>query len=211
MAKQKFYVVWKGQQTGVFDSWEKVKSLVQGFEGAQYKSFTDKKEAELAFKKSYQDYKGKSTQKTVMSEAEKAQYGVPLENTLTVDAACSGNPGVMEYRGVLHPSQKEVFRMGPFENGTNNIGEFLALVHGLALLKKKGLHKMAIYSDSRTAISWLNKKQCRTNIEFNAKNRDLLDLIKRAEKWLHENSYQNPVLKWETKVWGEIPADFGRK
>lgn len=211
MAKKKYYVVWKGKETGVFNSWDKVKKLVQGFEGAQYKSFAEKKEADIAFKKSYKDYKGKVTKKPALSAAEKAKYGSPLENTLTVDAACSGNPGKMEYRGVLNYNKQEVFKKGPYKGGTNNIGEFLALVHGIALLKKKGLHKMPIYSDSKIAMSWVKKKECRTNIVFDSSNKELLDLITRAEKWLKENPYRNPILKWETKAWGEIPADFGRK
>lgn len=211
MAKKKYYVIWKGKETGVFDSWDKVKKLVQGFDGAQYKSFTNKIEAEKAFKKSYKDYKGKNTKKPTLSAKEKVQYGSPIAQTLSVDAACSGNPGKMEYRGVLTDSNKEIFKMGPYENGTNNIGEFLALVHGIALLKSKGLHKTPIYSDSKIAISWLKKKECRTNVTFDSTNKKLLKLIQRAEKWLKENSYQNPILKWETKAWGEIPADFGRK
>lgn len=211
MAKKKFYVVWKGKETGVFDSWEKTKSLVQGFEGAQYKSFASLNEAQEAAKGKFADYKGKSTQKATLSSAELAKIGEPKQDSLTVDAACSGNPGKMEYRGVLLNTKKQVFHKGPFDGGTNNIGEFLALVHGIALLKKKGLHDMPIYSDSRTAISWLKKKQCRTNIEFNNQNKELLDFIKRAEQWLEQNNYQNPILKWETKAWGEIPADFGRK
>ena len=146
-----------------------------------------------------------------MSDADKARFGVPIKNSLTVDAACSGNPGKMEYRGVLHHNKQEIFKMGPFKNGTNNIGEFLALVHGISLLKKKGLHSLPIYSDSKIAMSWIKKKTCRTNITFNASNSDLLTLIHRAEKWLKENSFSNPILKWETKAWGEIPADFGRK
>lgn len=211
MSKKKFYVVWKGKETGIFSSWDSVKKLVQGFEGAQYKSFADKKEAEKAFQKKFSDYKGKDTKKIVLSNYEKSKYGKPITNSLTVDAACSGNPGKMEYRGVLNHNKQEVFKMGPFENGTNNIGEFLALVHGIALLKNKNLPKMPIYSDSKIAISWLKKKECRTNVVFDSSNSDLLKLIHRAEKWLKENSYTNPILKWETKAWGEIPADFGRK
>lgn len=211
MGKKKYYVVWKGKETGVFDSWEKTKSLVQGFEGAQFKSFSDKLEADKALKNSFRDYKGRSTKKEVLSSFEKSKYGLPIENSLSVDAACSGNPGKMEYRGVLSFSKKEVFKTGPFENGTNNIGEFLALVHGIAFLKKKGLLEMPIYSDSKIAMSWVKKKECRSKIEFNSTNKDLLELIKRAENWLRENSYKNPILKWETKAWGEIPADFDRK
>ena len=211
MGAKKYYVIWKGKETGVFSSWDKVKKLVQGVEGAKYKSFGSKTEANIAIKKKYSDYQGNKSKKIALSDADKARFGVPIKNSLTVDAACSGNPGKMEYRGVLHHNNQEVFKMGPFENGTNNIGEFLALVHGISLLKNKGLHSLPIYSDSKIAMSWVKKKTCRTNITFDASNKDLLTLIQRAEKWLKENSFRNPILKWETKAWGEIPADFGRK
>ena len=211
MGTKKYYVVWEGKETGVFSSWNIVKKLVQGYEGAKYKSFVSKVEADKAIKKNFSDYKGKITKKIALSADEKATYGVPVKNSLTVDAACSGNPGKMEYRGVLHHNKQEVFKMGPFKNGTNNIGEFLALVHGISLLKKKGLYTLPIYSDSRIAMSWVKKKVCRTNVTFNSSNSELLALIHRAEKWLKENSFNNPILKWETKAWGEIPADFGRK
>ena len=211
MGAKKYYVIWKGKETGIFSSWDKVKKLVQGVEGAKYKSFGSKAEANIAIKKKYSDYQGNKSKKIALSDADKARFGVPIKNSLTVDAACSGNPGKMEYRGVLNHNKQEVFKMGPFKNGTNNIGEFLALVHGISLLKKKGLHSLPIYSDSRIAMSWIKKKTCRTNITFEASNSDLLTLIHRAEKWLKENSFSNPILKWETKAWGEIPADFGRK
>jgi len=209
--KKKYYVVWKGKKTGVFTSWDVCKKQITGFEGAQYKAFINKLEAEKAYTKTYNDYKGKETKKKILSASEKAKYGKPVLKSLAVDAACAGNPGRLEYRGVLTDSKKQVFIQGPFANGTNNIGEFLALVHGIALLKNKKLDDLPIYSDSRIAMSWLKKKQCRTNVKFSESNQDLLILIKRAEKWLKENTYKNPILKWETKAWGEIPADFGRK
>ncbi|MDG2193670.1 MAG: ribonuclease H family protein [Polaribacter sp.] len=211
MAKKKFYVVWSGHKTGVFSSWAVCKKHIDGFKNAQYKAFADKAAAELAFTKSYNDYKGKNTKKPTLTVAEKQAYGTPILESISVDAACSGNPGIMEYRGVLTHSKKELFKKGPYQRGTNNIGEFLALVHGIAMLKSKGMDALPIYSDSKIAMSWVRKKQCRTNLVFDKKNKNLLELIQRAEKWLKENSFQNPILKWETKAWGEIPADFGRK
>ena len=211
MPKKKFYVVWKGRKTGVFTSWNACKRQIDGFEGAQYKSFANLDEAEIASTKKYEDYKGKNTKKPTLSSAEKEKFGKPIQESIAVDAACSGNPGKMEYRGVLTHNKKEIFRKGPYKKGTNNIGEFLALVHGIALLKSKNQHNVPIYSDSKIAMSWVKKKTCRTNITFDASNKDLLELIKRAEKWLKENTFKNPILKWETKAWGEIPADFGRK
>ena len=114
----------------------------------------------------------------------------------------------MEYRGVLTHNKKQLFIKGPYQNGTNNIGEFLALVHGIALLNQKKKNT-PIYSDSRIAMSWVKQKKCKTNIHFDASNKDLLELIKRAEKWLRENSFENPILKWETKAWGKFQQILG--
>ncbi|AOW18022.1 ribonuclease H [Polaribacter vadi] len=209
--KKKFYVVWNGRKTGVFTSWKVVKKQVDGFENAQYKSFSSLDEAEIASKKKYDDYKGKNTTKPTLSSLEKEKYGRPILESISVDAACAGNPGKMEYRGVLTNNKQQIFIKGPFKRGTNNIGEFLALVHGIALLKSKNQHNLPIYSDSKIAMSWIRQKKCKTNLHFDASNNDLLELIKRAENWLKENTFKNPILKWETKAWGEIPADFGRK
>ena len=211
MSKKKFYVVWNGRKKGIYTSWNVCKKQIDGFESALYKSFADLDAAEIAFSKNYEDYKGQKTKNPTLPSAEKATYGSPNLESISVDAACSGNPGKMEYRGVLTHNKQEIFIKGPYKKGTNNIGEFLALVHGIALLKSKNKEDIPIYSDSKIAMSWVKKKQCKTNLHFDASNKDLLELIKRAESWLKNNSFKNPILKWETKAWGEIPADFGRK
>lgn len=210
MAKKKFYVIWNGHQTGVFTSWNTCKKHIANFKGAQYKSFSSKEDAEKAFKGKYIDYVGKDTKKVVLTDEELKKYGKPILNSISVDAACAGNPGKMEYRGVDTQTKKQLFIQGPFEQGTNNIGEFLALVHGLGYLKQKN-STLPIYSDSKIAISWVKKGQCRTNLQITKENKPLFDFVKRAEKWLKENKYTTQILKWETKAWGEIPADFGRK
>lgn len=133
-----------------------------------------------------------------------------INDAVAVDAACSGNPGPMEYRGIYLRTGKELFHFGPV-HGTNNIGEFLAIVHALALLKQKGLDDMPVYSDSVNAQIWVRKKKCKTTLVRNAETEYLHGLIARAEAWLRNNTFNNPILKWRTEEWGEIPADFGRK
>lgn len=133
-----------------------------------------------------------------------------INEAVAVDAACSGNPGPMEYRGIYLRTGKELFHFGPV-HGTNNIGEFLAIVHALALLKQKGLDDMPVYSDSVNAQIWVRKKKCKTTLVRNAETEYLHGLIARAEAWLRNNTFNNPILKWRTEEWGEIPADFGRK
>lgn len=209
--KKKYYTVWKGHHTGVFETWEDCKAQIKNFEGAQYKSFTTFEAAKKALKGDYKDYIGQSkTFKSELSEEQLKKIGEPNYNSIAVDAASSGNPGKMEYRGVDTKTKQQLFIQGPFEEGTNNIGEFLAIVHALALLKQKNSNRI-IYTDSKTAMSWVRKKTCNTKLQRNDKNKPVFDLVDRAVKWLQTNSYNSTIVKWETKAWGEIPADFGRK
>lgn len=209
--KKKYYTVWKGHKTGVFESWDDCKAQIKDFQGAQYKSFTTFEAAKKALKGNYKDYIGKAKKfNSELSEEQLKKIGQPNYNSIAVDAASSGNPGKMEYRGVDTKTKKQLFIQGPFEEGTNNIGEFLALVHGLAYLKQRNSNRI-IYTDSRTALSWVRKKKCNTKLKHSEKNKDIFELVDRAEKWLKTNSYTTTIVKWETKAWGEIPADFGRK
>lgn len=206
MGKLKFYTVWKGVCPGVYPSWKECQQQTKGYKGAMFKSFDTKEKAEKAL---YEPaYMHLSHDKREEMKTGKLPEGFDT-NCVVVDAACSGNPGQMEYRGVYLATGQEIFHYGP-TFGTNNIGEFLAIVHGLALLKQKNI-RMPIYSDSRNALGWVKKKMCKTKLARTPKTEALFQLIERAEKWLKENSYETPVLKWETRLWGEIPADFGRK
>lgn len=210
MGKQKYYVVWNGHNPGIYNSWTDCQLQTKGFPGAVFKSFDTRAEAEAAYSSHYQyDFTPKSAPKSSPGLFEPEGEVPYIENSLAVDAACSGNPGPMEYRGVHVASKQQLFHFGPMK-GTNNIGEFLAIVHGLALFKKQGID-MPIYSDSLNAINWVRQKKCKTKLERNKDTEQLFQLIERAEKWLNTNEYSTPILKWETKLWGEIPADFGRK
>lgn len=237
MAKQKYYVVWNGPSPGVYSSWEACQEAVNGVSGAKYKSFKSQAEAEDAFEMGEEAYESEasssgSTGKSdnsgksgkpgnlgssaLIAQPDRPAYNpanLPAEaisEAIAVDAACSGNPGAMEYRGVYLANGREIFHFGPI-HGTNNIGEFLAIVHGLALLKQKGLDTMPIYSDSVNAQLWVRKHQCKTTLVRNDKTEKLHQMIERAEGWLKNNTYRNPIIKWQTDKWGEIPADFGRK
>jgi len=208
MAKQKFYVVWNGLNPGIYDSWDECKRQVDNFEGALYKSFPNREFAEKAFQS--HPYKFIGTEKNKAKTSITTAQGNFIKDSLAVDAACSGNPGPMEYRGVYVADGKELFLKGPFQKGTNNIGEFLAIVHGLAFLKQQKMD-IPVYSDSVNAMLWIKNKKCKTKLEPCEENKLIFELIERAEIWLNTNTYKNKILKWETEKWGEIPADFGRK
>lgn len=213
MAKKcKYYVVWKGVEPGIYDNWEDCEEQVATFPGARYKSFPSYEAAVQAFRSGSDDA---SVLLALMRRpAAVINYAdIPDIDTaaIAVDAACAGNPGPMEYRGVEVGSGRELFHIGPLPGGTNNIGEYLALVHALALCARRGETHRTIYSDSRTAQSWLRRRGSHTQIVPNSYNARVFALLSRADAWVRTHELTNPVVKWRTDEWGEIPADFNRK
>ena len=209
MAKgKKYYVVWQGKIPGIYEDWNGCRQQVEGFKDAKYKSFETLEEAQRAFQSGFADYlKPKPKAMTPILEA---LYGSPVVPSIAVDGACSGKTGDAEYRGVDTGTGACLFHQGPFPDGTNNIMEFLAIVHALAFCAQRRLD-LPIYSDSRTALLWVRHQKAATKQARTERNAVLFDLIARAEKWLQTHTYPNRLLKWETEAWGEIPADFGRK
>lgn len=231
MQANKYYVVWKGYAPGVYDSWEEAEIQVSGYPDASYRAFKSQEAAVQAWREGF-DKEG-LLQEVAREMARLNKEGTVIEfdekksaannkkvvvqtpppyivNSIAVDAACSGNPGPMEYRGVYVKTGQVLFKVGPMQQGTNNIGEFLAIVHGMAMQEKQGTF-LPIYSDSVNAQKWVRQGFCKTTLEENEVNAPIFDLIRRAELWLRTHTFRVPIYKWETKEWGEIPADFGRK
>ena len=217
----KYYVVFKGHNPGVYDDWEEVKLQTNGFPGALFKGYSSSEEASLA----YRNYSGTEDKDELMrliaSNIEEPGQGsentsFPIDNpeidstAWAVDASCLGNPGKMEYRGVDLATGDVIFRMGPFDDATNNIGEYLALIHAMALMAKKGEYHN-IYSDSITALSWWRNKKIKTQLKQTPRNAKVFELLARASVWANTHQFPAKVIKWQTERWGEIPADFGRK
>jgi len=198
----KRYTVWEGKESWVFADWKTVETLVKGFKWAKYKWFSSKIEAEQALWEGRERY--------YQPEKKRNEKELPfLKESIAVDAACSSASWIMEYQGIDLVSWSQVFHFS-FPHGTNNIGEFLGIVHGLSYLKEKK-SDYNLYSDSKIAINWVHEGKCKTNLPHTAETEKLFELIKRAEQWLSENSYETQILKRKTEEWWEIPADFGRK
>lgn len=228
-AKQKYYVVWHGKEPGIYLTWAECERQVKGVQGARYKAFPTMEAAQSAFEAGPPPIVRKtdngnigtgngavSTGNGVIDTYSRAQAAARayspeiIQDAYAVDAACSGNPGMMEYRGVDVKSRIQLFHFGPVW-GTNNIGEFLAIVHALALQTQQGT-SLPIYSDSRNAMLWIKAGKCRTKLVRNQQSQQVYNLIERAEAWLKTHQWQHfQILKWHTERWGEIPADFGRK
>ena len=217
---KKYYVVWVGREPGVYDDLNDALEQVDDYPGASFKGFNSAEEAAMAFRRGTaktdsQDLGGLllNAQRMNLPKSGKPDYMSNPEIDLdgwAVDAACSGNPGRMEYRGVELMTGRELFRVGPFEQSTNNIGEFLAIVHALSLMFSRG-ERHTIYSDSVTGMAWVRNRKVKTQLERKPVNEKSFQLMERALSWLNSHHYDVKIRKWETDRWGEIPADFGRK
>lgn len=217
--KQKFYVVWVGREPGVYDNWSDCEEQIVNFPGAKYKSFASSSEAAKAFRGS--DDTNPADLGSFLISAAGHRTATPDMSAIlsnpdidkdawAVDASCQGNPGIMEYRGVEIATGRELFKVGPFQQGTNNIGEFLAIVHALAeMYRRNEWHN--IYSDSMTAMSWIRNRQVKTQLKQTDRNARLFELMGRGLAWIRTHSWPVKIMKWQTELWGEIPADFGRK
>jgi ribonuclease HI len=206
--KQKFYVVWEGRRPGIYTNWPDAQEQVTAYRGAKFKSFDSRGEAEAAFRGAYEQHVGKPAGWRPVEDL--GALGVRLDG-VAVDAACAGVPGPMEYQGVVIRTGEQMFHAGPYHDGTNNVGEFLAIVQALMMLKDEGKPDVPVYSDSKTARSWVEQKTYRTNLARTPRNGPIFDLLDWGVEWLKKNRVTNPILVWETERWGEIPADFGRK
>ncbi len=164
--------------------------LVSGVKGSKYKAFPTLQEAETAFQIGRVPY--------YQSEKKWNVQELPfVKKSIAVDAACSSATGIMEYQGIDLVSGQVIFRVSQ-PNGTNNIGEFLAIVHGLSWLQKEKKTDYVLYSDSKIAINRVKNGKCNTNFAPTAENLQLFDLIRRAEDWLANQSFSTQILKRHT-------------
>ncbi|MGY4690577.1 ribonuclease H1 domain-containing protein [Salibacterium sp. K-3] len=200
-SKKKYYVVWKGRNPGIYESWPACEKQVKGYPGASFKSFPSKAEAEKAFNS------GSDDQPTAAPSSAASSY---IEESISVDVGSHGNPGFVEYKGVYTKNGEIVFEHPGIEKGTNNLGEFLAVVHALQYLQEQD-SDMPVYSDSDTAILWVKRRKANSSLARTAETEEIWELVQKAEAWLRHNNPRNRILKWDTKAWGEIKADYGRK
>lgn len=204
MAK-KYYTVKQGVMPGVYETWAECQAQTKGFKGAKFKSFPTKELAENALIHGWDTPESKP--KTKAKPELNANY---IKNSLSVDAACSGNPGAMEYQGVNTATGELLFGSIIYPKGTNNIGEFLAVVSALKYLNQIN-SDIPIYTDSKTAMAWVRNRRVKTAIKRNPETEVVWLAIDNALEWLHRNDYQSRIIKWNTEEWGESKADFGRK
>lgn len=164
MAKQKFYVVWRGLAPGIYTSWADTERQVKGVAGARYKSFASRAEAEAAL----QAGPGSGNRSNAATKRDKARAaGVDQavarwhEVDIYCDGACDPNPGPAGTGLALYRDRElsELWYGLYNPAGTNNTAELQGLYHALRLAADavdQG-RQTAIHCDSRYAIDCVTK------------------------------------------------------
>lgn len=171
----KFYVVWKGRETGVFTDWTTCKRHIDKFAGAQYKSFPSKAEAEAAFAKgasgaivaATKNSSGTKSTATKGAGKSSAKAGLktytatevqaqPEQVKIFTDGGCEPNPGEAGSGLALYRDNSlESLWYGLYNpQGTNNTAELNALNQALIMAQAeidKG-QSVAIFCDSQYSI-----------------------------------------------------------
>jgi len=155
---KKYYVVWKGTQTGVFDTWSTVQALTAGRSDAQFMGFPSKAEADKAFQSTYtkalmnrslakssgagastgsSNVKTSSTSKPNYSKAAATTSRNSADINIYCDGACSPNPGKSGTgMAVYHLDVLKELWFGLHQaNGTNNTAELNGLLEAFRFAK----------------------------------------------------------------------------
>jgi len=212
----KYYVVRNGKKKWIFDSWDETKVIVEWFQNAKYKSFDDYDIAKKSFDMWYDVFFGQRDKKVKKDKKEIIKNKKILTPSICVDASCMGNPGNLQYQIVDTGNLCNIYKSPIFEHWTQNIWEYMAIVHWMMILSENDFYKKykIIYSDSNTAISWIVNKKPKTSLIRDIYNIKLKNQFEKTNKWLLENTEKIKniqVIKRETKYRWEILADFGRK
>ena len=166
---KKYYVVWKGHKTGIFNTWNECKSQIDGFSGARFKSFSSIQEAELAYQnnpnitltKPLTNLKKQKTKSSSSSLSQKKIEALPLDIKIFTDGGCEPNPGQAGTGMAVYKNNclSELWH-GLYEpNGTNNTAELHGLNQALRLTKKKlnEGYTVGIFCDSKYSIDCITK------------------------------------------------------
>ena len=156
MAKKKIYAVRKGKTTGIFYSWDECSASVNGYPGAEYKSFTTKEEAN--------SYLGNSFAVQI-EEEKKDQKNTALhgtESTLTAYVDGSFDPSIGKYAFgcILLTPDGEIIResgngQDPESLAIRNVaGEMLGAMYAVQWAINHGYPSLTIYYDYEGIAKW---------------------------------------------------------
>lgn len=184
-------------RAGVADSWEKCGKIVTGEEGARYKGFKTKEEAEKWLELGA-DYEIKIVKK--------------LKPGIYFDAGTGRGHGVEisvtdeSGKNLLHKTipKNELNRFGKYlldSDATNNYGELLAMRHAIEIAGRKKIKN--VFGDSKLVIDYWSKWRFKRN----DLPEETVELAERVSRLRSDFEKRGGVIKRISG--GDNPADLG--
>ncbi len=142
--KKKYYAVRVGRTPGIYDSWAEAGAEVQGFPGAVYKSFREKKEAE----------------EFLRGESVTFSAGQPLPDYYAfVDGSFNQLTGVYGYGGFLCADGKKYVLQGSGDDTElasmrNVAGELMGSMAAVQKALELGLPELSVFYDYMGIEQW---------------------------------------------------------
>jgi ribonuclease HI len=164
MAKQKYYAVAVGRRPGIYTQWfgdAGAQIQVAGFQGARYKGFQTREEAQGFIRDWHSGEKmsvnpsRKTSTRSAATPIVKPMVTLAGRIVVYTDGSSLGNPGPGGYGVVISSSEGNRELSGGFRQTTNNRMELMACIVGLEQLETSSA--VALYSDSRYVVDGITK------------------------------------------------------
>lgn len=157
MAKKKYYAVKRGRDVGIFESWESCKRSVDGFSGAEYKSFADIEDAQayLGWKENPGAKTKAAGEQLAFSETEACISGVCAYVDGSYDVASgrySGGAVIVDGDSVTE--LKQAYNDGDQSQLRNVAGEIMGARLAVDYCISKGYEAVTIYHDYEGVGKW---------------------------------------------------------
>lgn len=134
-------------------------------------------------------------------------YNSYIKDSINCDASYLHKSDIMEWQ-IKDTLTGQLLYNNKMQGGTSVIAEFFAIVDAMNYLCLNNVN-IPIYSDCLVAMKWVKNKKCGTWREDLSE--EVEQLIAEYEVLLEEYDDKYEVIKWKTRMWGEIPSDFNRK
>lgn len=172
---KKFYAVKKGRSTGIFTTWEACKASVNGYSGAQYKSFSTVEEAEIYLK-------GETALQPDTSEEESC--------TAYVDGSFDQAKKAYSYGCILLYQGRKIEMSKAFQGGEdismrNVAGELEGAMAAMNFCEKQNIKILHLYYDYQGIESWA-KGEWKRNKPGTIRYKTFYDSLKNVKVIFHK-------------------------
>ena len=183
-SKKKYYAVKAGHKPGIYETWDECKKNVDGYPGAQYKSFKTLKEAEdfLVTGYVYKERDTRTLEEVLEARAqEEKEDGSASEAVAYVDGSFNSETeeysyGMVIYHGGNVFEDSMCFNNPDMVSLRNIAGEIEGSMHAISYCLEHGIKSVDIYYDYIGIEKWA-KGEWKTNTKGTTDYKKYIDSV----------------------------------